>query len=230
MLRSLSAGQTRPPDEIHLNIPRRLARTGEEYVIPDFLEKYPVRIHRTEDFGPATKLVPTLERVTDPNTWILAVDDDVRYLPAALERLEDAAVADPDSAHGYADYALWRKWRSGEPVDILAGYAGYVVRRGFFGHDFRGYFEAAISNQACFFQDDVVVSNYLALRGVRRWRISAPDCNLELLKKRGCLLEHAGDGDSLSLGAGSGMQTRARSVAAHSFLQSIGYAGPRAEA
>ena len=77
--------------------------------------------------------MPTLVRVTDPQTWILTVDDDVRHLPAAIERLEDAALADPDSAHGYSDYTLWRKWQPGKPVDFLAGFGGCLFKRSFFG-------------------------------------------------------------------------------------------------
>lgn len=225
VLRSLTHGQTRPPDEIHLNLPWKFGRTGEEYALPEFLSRYPVQVFRGEDVGPATKLVPTIARTTDTEAWILTVDDDVRYLPATVERLEDAAVADPASAHGYADYALWRKARPGAPVDFLAGYGGVLFKRGFFGPDFPAYFGAAIADRACFFQDDIVISNYLALRGVRRWRTSAADCNIRLMKQRGCLLEQAGGADALSLGAGSGMSTRERSVEAMAFLRGAGLAG-----
>ncbi len=226
VLISLTKGQTRTPDEIHLNIPWKFSRTGEAYLLPDFLERYPVKIFRTNDIGPATKLVPTLERVTDPETWILTLDDDVRHLPTAIERLEDAAVADLASAHGYSDYALWRKWAPGKPVDFLAGFGGCLFRRGFFGPDFPAYFEAAIADKACLFQDDIVFGNYLALRKTRCHRVSAPDCNLALMKRRGCLLEQAGDADALSQGAGSGMDTKSRSLAAMAYLRSKGLAAP----
>jgi len=224
VLISLTKGQTRPPDEIHLNIPWKFGRTGEAYLLPDFLGRYPVKVFRTDDVGPATKLVPTLARVADPETWILTLDDDVRHLPVAVERLEDAAIAEPSSAHGYSDYALWRKWTPGRPVDFLAGFGGCLFRRGFFGPDFPAYFESAIADKACFFQDDIVIGNYLALRRTQCHRISAPDCNLALMKRRGCLLEQAGDADALSHGAGSGMDTRTRSLAAMAFLRSQGRA------
>lgn len=224
VLAAITRGQTRPPDEIHLNLPHVFARTGEAYVRPDFLERYPVKVFQVEDVGPATKLTPTLARVTDPDAWILTIDDDVRHLPHAIERLEDAAIADPVSAHGYSDYALWKRWQPGEPVDFLAGFGGCLFRRGFFGPDFDAYFQTACEHKACFFQDDIVIGNYLALRGVACHRLTTPDCNLALMKRRGCLLEQAGDGDALSHGAGSGMDTKTRSLAAMAFLRSRGLA------
>ncbi|MGA0133286.1 MAG: hypothetical protein ACO3ND_02895 [Opitutales bacterium] len=224
VLASITAGQTRPPDEVHLNLPHTFGRTGEAYVLPDFLARHPVQVFRVEDVGPATKLVPTLARVTDPETWILTVDDDVRHLQHAFERLEDAAVSDPSSAYGYSDYALWRRWRPGEPVDFLAGFGGCIFRRGFFGPDFKAYFDTAKSNRACFFQDDIVIGNYLALNGVPCRRLAAQDCDLAMMKRRGCLLEQAGGDDALSHGAGSGMDTKTRSLAAMAFLRSQGIA------
>ena len=224
VLISLTKGQTRPPDEIHLNLPWKFGRTGENYTLPNFLDRYPVKVFRTEDVGPATKLVPTLVRVTDPQTWILTVDDDVRHLPAAIERLEDAALADPDSAHGYSDYTLWRKWQPGKPVDFLAGFGGCLFKRSFFGPDFPAYFEATNVDKACYFQDDIVIGNYLATQKTPCRRVSAQDCDLALMKRRGCLLEQAGDADALSHGAGSGMDTKTRSLAAMAFLRSKGLA------
>lgn len=224
VLASITRGQTRPPDEIHLNLPVTFARTGETYELPDFLTRYPVQVFRVEDVGPATKLVPTLARVADPDAWILTVDDDVRHLPTAIEHLEDAALADPGSAHGYSDYALWRRWRPGEPVDFLAGFGGCIFRRRFFTEDFAAYFKAAIAHQACFFQDDIVIGNYLALKSIPCHRISAADCDLALMKRRGCLLTQAGGADALSHGAGSGMDTKTRSLKAMAFLRDQGLA------
>lgn len=226
VLASIACGQTRPPDEIHLNLPLIFARTGEPYVLPEFLTRYPVQVFRVDDLGPATKLMPTLARISDPDAWILTIDDDVRHLPAAIERLEDAAVANPEAAHGYSDYALWRRWKPGMPVDFLAGFGGCIFRRGFFASDFDAYFKAAIAHKACFFQDDIVIGNYLALKGTSCHRISTPDCDLALMKRRGCLLTQAGSTDALSHGAGSGMDTKTRSLAAMDFLRRHGLAAP----
>jgi LAS superfamily LD-carboxypeptidase LdcB len=70
--------------EIHFNIPEIYNITQEPYIIPDWLHsfvlKYPhLRIFRTKDFGPPTKLVPTLNRIKNPETILLVVDDDLVY-------------------------------------------------------------------------------------------------------------------------------------------------------
>ena len=107
VLQSLTSGQTRPPNEIHLNIPHRFARTGAEYIIPDFIKNYPVKVFRCEDEGPGTKLIPTIRRTApDNDVWFFIVDDDVRHLPKALETLVDFAQRNPRAAYGYADNYL----------------------------------------------------------------------------------------------------------------------------
>jgi len=70
--------------EVHFNIPNIYHVTKEPYIIPDWLEeldqKYShLKIYRTNDHGPATKVVPTIERVKNPETIILVLDDDLIY-------------------------------------------------------------------------------------------------------------------------------------------------------
>jgi len=69
--------------EVHFNIPHKYGVTGEEYIIPNWLNeykmKYPhLRIFRMDDVGPPTKMLPTLKRV-NPETVVLVVDDDLVY-------------------------------------------------------------------------------------------------------------------------------------------------------
>lgn len=225
VLESLTRGQTRPPDEIHLNVPHRFGRTGQPYEIPGFLAEYGVRVHRCDDVGPGTKFIPTIRRLP-PGTdaWILVVDDDVRHLPEAVATLERAAESDPRSAHGYADNYLYRRWKPGQPVDFLCGFAGFIFHRSFIGPDFEDYLARTLVNRECFFQDDIYLSNYLALRGVNRFRIGTPDVNLRRMERLGCMLEHGAAQGSLALGAGSGLNTHHRSVAAMEHLRDSGLA------
>lgn len=72
--------------EIHFNIPLKYNVTGEDYIIPAWIHEYTLkykhlRIYRTEDFGPPTKFVPTIQRIKNPETLILVVDDDLMYHP-----------------------------------------------------------------------------------------------------------------------------------------------------
>tara|TARA_B100001559_G_C16490550_1_gene618227 strand:+ start:22 stop:807 length:786 start_codon:yes stop_codon:yes gene_type:complete len=66
--------------EIHFNIPEIYKLTGEKYIIPEWLEENTkLKIFRTTDFGPITKILPTIFRVSDPKTIIIVVDDDLEY-------------------------------------------------------------------------------------------------------------------------------------------------------
>jgi hypothetical protein len=227
VLKALSSGQTRPPDEIHLNIPYRFARTGKEYILPKFLENYPVKIFRTEDDGPGTKLIPTINRTpNNADIWFFVVDDDVRHLPEALATLLDSVKINPEQAYGYADNYLYRRWSppDGE-VDILCGFAGFIVHRSFFKEDFGSYIAQALNHSSCRFHDDVYLSNYLALKDVRRRRIATSEVSLEQMERLGCLLEQGAEEQSLAMGAGSGENTKLRAQRAMDYLKSLNLAG-----
>ncbi len=229
VLQSLTSGQTRPPNEIHLNIPHRFARTGAEYIIPDFIKNYPVKVFRCEDEGPGTKLIPTIRRTApDNDVWFFVVDDDVRHLPKALETLVGFAQRNPRAAYGYADNYLYRKWSppNGD-VDILCGFAGFIVHRLCFGDNFEDYLTKVLTNKSCRFHDDVYLSNYLALHNVPRIRIATDDVSLDRMEELGCLLEQGAEVGSLAMGAGSGENTRLRSHRAMDHLISINLGGLR---
>ncbi len=224
VLKALTEGQSRPPDEIHLNIPYRFGRTGQEYVLPDFLARFPVKIFRGEDEGPGTKLIPTIRRTPpDADVWFFVVDDDVRHLPEALATLLSFARKGPPAAYGFADNYLFRRWSppAGD-VDILCGFAGFIVHRSFFKDDFESYLAQALSHASCRFHDDVYFSNYLALHGISRFRLATPDVSLDRMEQLGCLLEQGGNVTSLAMGHGTGENTHVRAHRAMEFLRSIG--------
>lgn len=91
--------------EIHFNIPKTYKQTGEAYIIPDWLkkqsEKHLFKIFRTKDYGSATKLIPTVERVSDPNTIIISLDDDMVYHPELINEHVNNQKTWPDYAVGY---------------------------------------------------------------------------------------------------------------------------------
>ena len=227
VLQSLTSGQSRPPDEIHLNIPHRFARTGAEYIIPDFIKNYPVKVFRCEDEGPGTKLIPTIRRTAaNANVWFFVVDDDIRHLPEALKTLLGFAKKNPQAAYGYADNYLYRKWSPPDgSVDILCGFGGFLVHRSFFGTDFEDYLSKALSNKSCRFHDDVYFSNYLALKNISRFRVATSEVSLNRMEELGCLLEQGGEVGSLAMGAGSGENTTLRTERAMDYLRSINLAG-----
>jgi hypothetical protein len=67
--------------EIHFNIPLINKRTGKEYHVPEWLKELEkqsskLKIFRCEDYGPPTKIIPTLLRIKDPESFIIVFDDD----------------------------------------------------------------------------------------------------------------------------------------------------------
>ena len=227
VLQSLTSGQSRPPNEIHLNIPDRFVRTGAEYIIPDFIKNYPVKVFRCEDEGPGTKLIPTIRRTAiNVNVWFFVVDDDIRHLPEAVQTLLGFAQKNSQAAYGYADNYLYRKWSPPDgSVDILCGFGGFLVHRSFFGTDFEDYLSKALSNKSCRFHDDVYFSNYLALHKISRFRVATAEVSLDRMEELGCLLEQGGEVGSLAMGAGSGENTTLRTERAMDYLRSINLAG-----
>jgi hypothetical protein len=72
--------------EIRINIPHVLKKTGQKYVVPKWLERLPVTIIRCEDYGPATKYIPTLRHYIKENPLqkILIYDDDAIMPPNTI--------------------------------------------------------------------------------------------------------------------------------------------------
>lgn len=90
--------QTRAPKAIEINVPHHSQRENRPYEIPPFLTGLnAVHVHRTQDLGPATKLIPTLSR--HPGDRVLVVLDDDRIYPGWLiARYEEATQDHPDAA------------------------------------------------------------------------------------------------------------------------------------
>ena len=172
--------QTRAPARIVINVPHVSRREGCPYEIPrELMQLQAIEIHRCEDWGPATKLIPTVLRypATQP---IIVVDDDRMYPANLVADLEDASLRHPRGALGMSGWrvpddltdrptTLWADLRmkppvpakatrikSALPVDVLMGVSGYLVRPEFFeAHALTDYSAAP---EAAFFVDDVWIS------------------------------------------------------------------------
>eukprot|EP00755_Sulcionema_specki_P007195 Sspe_Gene.37565::Locus_18130_Transcript_1_1_Confidence_1.000_Length_1867::g.37565::m.37565 len=176
-LNSLLA-QDKVPDAIYLNIPWRSKRFNREYVVPAAVKAYAaVTIVRTEDFGPITKLLPTLQREQDPNTLIVTVDDEYWYPPQMLSTLVEQYKVAPFAAYAFAGQMVQGgELRSGEVpsyrvhptgVDVLEGFLGALYRRG----DLQGIRQPPPD---CWTADDVWISAHLKAKGIPRVMIPMP--------------------------------------------------------
>lgn len=87
MIDSLKKG-TVQPDVIYVNVPDWYPRfkKGPDPAIIEKLTSIPgVKVNSCKDYGVLTKLLPTLQVETNPETLLVVVDDDVLYQPRFLE-------------------------------------------------------------------------------------------------------------------------------------------------
>lgn len=86
VIESLCTQRCNTKYSIHFNIPVVSRITNAPYFVPDWLtrlcKKYPhLSVRRTEDLGPPTKAIPTIQRDDTQDALIIVVDDDLIYHP-----------------------------------------------------------------------------------------------------------------------------------------------------
>jgi hypothetical protein len=172
--------QNRAPRRIVINVPDYSIREKKGYVIPAVLQELKsVEIRRCPDFGPATKFLPTLLAET-PDQKIIVVDDDRIYPPTLVEELVSTADRETDAALSMSGWivpsdltdkptTIWsnfwlipptqlrgRRLSTPQRIDVIMGYAGYLVRPRFFDLAALQRFEAG--PREAFFVDDLWIS------------------------------------------------------------------------
>jgi hypothetical protein len=161
-----------PNYEIHFNIPYINHKTGEEYIIPDWLTEIgdeKLKVFRVHDYGAVTKLAPTLLRVSEPEAIIITVDDDLIYTDGFIEYHLKKQKLYPDCALGFAGIGasngschLCTTLEKDTHIKILEGYKTASYKRKFFNSDF---FTDFIPKS---WSDDVVISAYLGKQGIKK--------------------------------------------------------------
>jgi glycosyltransferase involved in cell wall biosynthesis len=162
--------------EIHLNIPIKSKMTDEEYIIPQWLtELEKIKIFRTDDLGPITKLVYTVERIVDPNTIIIVVDDDLVYHTDMVAEQVNNQLKWENAVVGYdgmrsrndegafsdyfgdvRDYYYTSNYRSCK-VDILQHYKSISYKRKYFEDDF-----FTFTQENNYWNDDLMLAAYFS--------------------------------------------------------------------
>ena len=177
--------QDYPPTAIYLTVPRRSVREGKPYRMPDWLPGYPAItvIDSERDWGPASKLLPTLLAERErPDTMIIAVDDDNVYPREMVGTFVRFSQRLPDAALCFRGHVVAGGWNESRAVfgtrvsaptrmDIVTGCGGILVKPRFFDgavFDYEG------APPSAFFVDDIWISGHLARRGVRRYLIPSP--------------------------------------------------------
>ena len=173
--------QTYENYEIHFNIPDKYNLTGEDYLIPGWLEEmvknFPrIKIFRGCDYGSITKIVDTLKRVEDPECIIITADDDLIYhedmvsehVKNQKERFVNCAVGyDGISALDNVFKDVRNHYVTSVPcnvkVNILQHYKTVSYKRRYFENDF---FDEFIDKS---WADDVVVSAYMGKKNIPKY-------------------------------------------------------------
>lgn len=173
--------QTFEDYEIHFNIPYKLNSTGEEYVIPEWLNKMveenpKLKYFRGEDYGSITKIVDTLKRVEDPNCIIITADDDLIYHSEMVEeQYKNQTERFTNCAVGYDGLGalenVFEDVRShyvvsvpfNVKVNVLQHYKSVSYKRSYFEDDF---FTDFVDKS---WADDVVVSAYMGKQKIDKY-------------------------------------------------------------
>lgn len=173
--------QTFDEYEVHMNIPYIYKVTGEEYVIPEWLDELvstnpKLKYFRGEDYGTFTKMTDTLKRIDNPECVIIVVDDDLVYhAEMVAEQYNNQTQVFVDCAVGYDGMgALDRNFKDvrnhfvvsvpcNVRVNVLQHYKTVSYKRKYFGDDFFTEFLNASWN------DDVAISAYMTKRGITKY-------------------------------------------------------------
>jgi hypothetical protein len=199
-LKSLMA-QSRPPRRIVLNLPAFSRREQVAYAVPERLTRLKsVEIRACDDWGPATKLIPTL-LAEAPDQAIVVVDDDRIYPPSTIAVLERHAKTLPDAALALAGWVVpadhvdrpttvlsnllmrppapvrGTRLRQPRRIDVVLGFMSYLVRPRFF--DLAAMTDFAQGPEALFFVDDVRTSALCAAP-----KYAVPTARLSFIPKR----------------------------------------------
>ncbi len=163
--------------QIYLNIPYKFKRDNLSYTIPEWLENFPnLTILRTNDYGPATKILGSIEKADiNNNTIIISVDDDTCYPRNLVLRLAVRAKQNPNMALGVSgaivdfeknkESGIVKIMHDNTAVPLLEGFAGIAYRKKFFDDDV---FDIQFEPAACIYSDDLYLSYYLANNQVPR--------------------------------------------------------------
>jgi len=209
--------QTRNVDLFLLNIPEEFARTGETYNVPKYIRKSLTVNRIAVDYGPATKIVPTVlylrERadIYDPeHTRIIYLDDDIAYPKKMVETYEKMIAPNDNNVwtstgFDFVNMGLNGKRNHKDTATIAEGYGSVCVKLNTFSDDFMEYMTRYTDNdnQICRLSDDVILSNYYHRRNVGITIMNIPGLlSIHDIWQEKKILDYGNEADALHLGAG----------------------------
>ena len=170
--------QTLQPDMVYICIPYYSKRLKTKYILSENIDfNDNITISRTDDYGPATKLLGCLNYENDPNTAIITIDDDQNYHPDTIKTLVSYSIYFPDKVCAfrtltqdlYGTYCPEKSNITNPDAYYVEGFAGILYRRKFISDDMFEYFHNLSKN--CFVSDDLVISSWMEINGIDRLKI-----------------------------------------------------------
>lgn len=188
--------------EIWVNIPRRYKRFPDwDGQVPEFTNSK-VKLNRDcEDWGPGTKFIgPALASDAD---LIVYVDDDTVYDSRLVLNLLKWHKTDPESAWGMSGFNFENYFNGhyprvhGEPIDVLEGYGGVVVKAEWVRKCFNEFKELLDVT----WHDDMILCNLFQKHGIKRKTVHVPEFHLGIALQQ---LQYGFEADALHHVAGEG--------------------------
>jgi hypothetical protein len=218
--------------QVVLTIPRGYGRDKLKYnatLIAELEARHPkLRVNVIEqDLGPITKILPTLQRISETNPKkgiVVSIDDDQGYNEFTIRELVEALLqAGPQVAAVGASgqrISFWKIeggpfWSGTRPTDtdIVEGFAGIAYRATALDGLFDKLKEIALADSSCMMSDDLVLSWGLRLLGNRCMLLQSPNYGLHTLENLpygfGEDAAHRGHGLEESMKAGEGQDINA---------------------
>ena len=147
--------QTKKPDKIFVNIPFKYRRFNEaikDDEIPKF-DSSVVEITRCEDFGPATKLLGSLNKL-EKNSLVILADDDHVYEDYMIEKFLYFYSKAPNNAYSFYVHPLG-KFGIGQGAD------GFGINTNFLDGIKNFYNKVVKDYKELFLYDDLWISYFL---------------------------------------------------------------------
>jgi hypothetical protein len=176
-------------DEIYINIPQ-----NSNYEIPQWLSELKnVRINWCDrDYGPSTKLLPSLLK-EDKKTIIIVVDDDVIYGSKMVEtyigtfyerRCKDAITiygsfinSNLEIVNDFPSFMRFDRVNYRHHIDLLTGNSSFLVTPEMLPSNI---FDYDIAPKECVWVDDIWISGWLAVNKVNIYSIGSSFRNIPL--------------------------------------------------
>ena len=147
--------QTKKPDKIFINIPtkyRRFSETIQDDQIPKFSNDS-VEIIRCDDFGPGTKLLGSLEKLSK-NSLVILADDDNIYEDYMVEKFIYFYSKNPNNAYSFYVHPLG-KFGIGQGADGFAINTNHLT-------GIKKFYDKVVKNyKELFLYDDLWISYFL---------------------------------------------------------------------